>query len=151
MKDKNVEISDELYREVILDHYKSPRQYGAMEKPDILESGINPLCGDELHLFLAFKGDTISDIRFQGKGCSISRASASMMTEALLNRNLPEVQKIVAEFKSMMLDGRPADSLPEVLEDAKSLEGVRRYPVRIKCAVLAWNTLLEALKKYKKG
>ena len=141
--------SDELYRELILDHFKSPRHYGKMEKADVLEVGINPLCGDELELFLNFKNGGIADIRFQGKGCSISKASASMMTDAVASKSVDEVKKIVADFKGMMLEGKPADGLPESLEDSKSLEGVKNYPVRIKCALLAWNTLLEGLKKYK--
>ena len=142
-------ISDELYREVILDHFKSPRHYGKIEKPDVLEVGVNPLCGDELQLFLSFKNGTIADIRFEGKGCSISRASASMMTDAVVDKSVEDARGIVADFKGMMLEGKPAQSLPEPLEDSKSLEGVKNYPVRIKCALLAWNTLLEGLKKYK--
>ena len=143
-------VSDEIYREVILDHFKSPRHYGKLEKPDVLETGMNPLCGDELEIYLSFKGDAISDIKFEGKGCSISKASASMMTEAVREKKIAEAQKIISEFKSMMLEAKPADALPGDLEDAKSLEGVKNYPVRIKCALLAWNTLLEALKKFEK-
>ena len=143
-------VPDELYREVILDHFKSPRHYGTMDKPDVLEVGVNPLCGDELELYLSFKDGAISDIRFHGKGCSISQAAASMMTEAVANKDVAEAQKIISEFKGMMLGGKPADCLPEPLEESKSLEGVKHYPVRIKCALLAWNTLHEGLKKYRK-
>lgn len=140
-------ISDELYREVVLDHYRAPRHHGKMERPDILEWGKNPLCGDELELHLAVKNGRIEDIKFDGKGCSIFQASASMMTEAVAGKSFSEVKEIVSSFKGMMMDGRPAIDLPGDLEDAKSLEGVRKYPVRIKCALLSWNTLLEALKK----
>ncbi|OGR82988.1 MAG: SUF system NifU family Fe-S cluster assembly protein [Elusimicrobia bacterium RIFCSPLOWO2_01_FULL_54_10] len=142
-----MEIPDELYREVILDHYRSPRHHGKMEKPDVLEWGKNPLCGDELELYLTVNGDKITDLKFDGKGCSISQASASMMTEAVVGKSLAQVKAIVSDFKGMMMEGKPADALPDDLEDAKSLEGVQKYPVRIKCALLSWNTLLEALKK----
>lgn len=146
-----MELADELYREVVLDHYKSPRHHGKIEKPDALEWGKNPLCGDELELYLSFKDGKISDVKFEGKGCSISQASASMMTEAIFGKTFDEARRFVAEFKGMMMEGKPAESLPDELEDAKSLEGVKKYPVRIKCALLSWNTLLEALKKYKKA
>ena len=142
-----MDASDELYREVVLDHYKSPRHHGKMDRPDALEWGKNPLCGDELELYLGVKDGKISDIKFDGKGCSISQASASMMTEAVVGKGLSEVKEIVSDFKGMMMDGKPADQMPDALEDAKSLEGVKKYPVRIKCALLSWNTLLEAVKK----
>ena len=145
-----MEIADELYREVILDHYKSPRHHGKIKNPDILEFGSNPLCGDELELYLGFKDGKIFEIAFNGKGCSISQASASLMTEAVFNRDVSEARKIASDFREMMVEGRPAENLPEVLEDSRSLEGVKKYPVRIKCALLSWNTLLEALKKYEK-
>jgi nitrogen fixation NifU-like protein len=144
-------ISDELYREVILDHFKSPRRHGKIEKPDVVEMGVNPLCGDELELSLSFKNGAIADIRFQGKGCSISQASASMMAEAMSEKSVADARKIAADFRGMMLEGKPVDALPDALEDAKSLEGVKNYPVRIKCALLPWNTLLEGLKKYGKA
>ena len=142
-----VQFTDEIYREVILDHYRSPRHSGEMADPDVFEAGINPLCGDELMVFLKFKGVAIAEIAFKGKGCSISQASASMMTEAVQDLDVFRAEALAREFKDMMLEGRPAESLSAELEDAKSLEGVKRYPVRVKCAVLAWNTLLEALKK----
>jgi nitrogen fixation protein NifU and related proteins len=145
-----MEISDELYREVILDHYRAPRHRGKIETPDILEWGKNPLCGDELELYLTFKDGKVSDVKFQGSGCSISQASASMMTEAVAGKTLEQIRGIVSDFKGMMMEGKPADELPDELEDAKSLEGVKKYPVRIKCALLSWNTVLEAIKKYEK-
>lgn len=144
-----MEISDELYREVILDHYKSPRHHGKIPNAPIVQPGANPLCGDELELSLDIQDGLIKDVKFTGHGCSISQASASMMTEAIIDKKISDVQKLVSDFKGMMLENKPADEMPEPLEDAKSLEGVKKYPVRIKCAVLAWNTLLEALKKIK--
>ena len=145
-----MDITNELYRETILDHYKSPRHHGKLEKPDLLEYSKNPLCGDELELYVFFKDGKISDIAFQGKGCSISQASASIMTEAVFHQDAEQAQKIASEFRGMMVEGKSAESLPEILEDSKALEGVKKYPVRIKCAMLSWNTLLEALKKYGK-
>ena len=144
-----MEIDNELYRELILDHYKSPRHYGRIEEPDIMETGANPLCGDELELYLNFENGAIRDIRFQGKGCSISQASASMMTEAVSAKPVLDAQKLIDDFRGMMLEGKPSDALPSDLEDSKTLAGVKKYPVRIKCALLAWNTLSESLKKYK--
>src|SRR3989344_7520409 len=105
-----MEIPDELYREVILDHYRSPRHHGKMEKPDVLEWGKNPLCGDELELYLTVNGDKITDLKFDGKGCSISQASASMMTEAVVGKSLAQVKAIVSDFKGMMMEGKPADA-----------------------------------------
>ncbi len=142
-----MDIADELYRELILDHYKSPRHSGKLEHPDVVQPGANPLCGDELELSLVIKEGKLQDIKFTGHGCSISQASASMMTDAVYQKNISDAQKLIADFKAMMLENKPVDTLPEELEDAKSLEGVKKYPVRIKCAVLAWNTLLEALKR----
>lgn len=146
-----MDISDELYREVILDHFKSPRHKGRLEHPTLVEAGANPLCGDELEFSLLFQDGVVADIAFQGQGCSISQASASMMTEAVLGKSFAEIEKLIAEFKGMMLENKPAAGLPEPLEDARSLEGVKKYPVRVKCAVLSWNTLAQALKKIPGG
>ena len=139
---------EEIYRETILDHYKSPRHFGKIENPDIAERGANVLCGDELELDLLIKEGKLVDIRFQGKGCSISQASASIMTEAVCGKKLEEIKELISKFKKMMIENGSMEQWPEDLEDAKSLEGIKKYPVRVKCAVLSWNTLLEALKKY---
>jgi nitrogen fixation NifU-like protein len=143
--------SEELYREVILDHYKNPRQSGKLEHPDHVEAGANPLCGDELELQLAFRDGKVSDIRFNGKGCSISQSSASIMAESVKGKTLAEAEKLIGGFRLMMLEGGSPDDLPEDLEDAKALDGVKKYPVRVKCAMLAWNTLRQALKKQSGG
>lgn len=145
-----IQIADQLYRELILDHYKAPRNRGKMENPDVLEMGINPLCGDELKLYLKVKNSAVTGVSFLGKGCSISQAAASMMTEAVRDKSVSDVERIIADFKGMMLEGKAADGLGEELEDSKSLEGVKNFPVRIKCALLPWNTLLEALKKVRR-
>ena len=141
---------DDLYREVILDHYRNPRRRGALEHPDAHADGQNPLCGDEISLDLALDGDRITDVRLQGRGCSISQASASMMAEAISGRTIAEVEALIHRFKAMMEiepgdPGIDTDRPGAALGDLEALQGVRRFPVRIKCADLPWATLAEAL------
>jgi len=146
---------EELYREVILDHYRNPRNKGHLEDPQASAQGVNPLCGDEITIEVSFDGDKVSEIAVEGQGCSISQSSASMMTEAIKGKSRDEIDELVKRFRQMMsLDTSIDDSNdpgldPErpgsVLGDIEALQGVRQYPVRIKCASLAWNTLLEAL------
>lgn len=136
---------EELYKEVILDHYRSPRNKGRLDPHDVRLERNNPLCGDEIELFLVFDGDDVSGIAFEGKGCSISQASASMMTEKV--KGMPSKQaKGVAESIKLMMAGEEEGDLDE-LGDLVSLKGVVKYPVRIKCALLGWNTLLEGLEE----
>jgi nitrogen fixation NifU-like protein len=142
---------EELYREVILDHYRNPRNKGHLEHFDASAQGVNPLCGDEINIEISFDGDVVSEIAVAGQGCSISQSSASMMTEAIKGKSRDEIDALVAKFRTMMaIDESDDPGLdPErpgaVLGDIEALQGVRKYPVRIKCASLAWNTLLEAL------
>lgn len=142
---------EELYREVILDHYRNPRNKGHLENPDSTAQGVNPLCGDEITIDVSFDGDVVSDVAVQGQGCSISQSSASMMTEAIKGKTRDEINELVAKFRQMMAleDGEEISLDPErpgsVLGDIEALQGVRQYPVRIKCASLGWNTLIEAL------
>ncbi len=134
---------DDLYRDIILDHYRSPRNRGRLERPDVATQGNNPLCGDEIEVSLVVKDGRVEDIRFDGRGCSISQASASMMTEEVKGKTLEEAKALVAAFKGMMHgDHEPAE---DELGDLEALQGVRKYPVRVKCALLSWNTLLEGL------
>ena len=144
-------LTDDLYREIILEHFRSPRNHGRLEKPDMLAEGANPFCGDELNLTLHLNGETIRDIRAECKGCSISQSSASMMTEAVKGKTLAQAAELARAFKKIMLEGAPADSLPEEMEDLKALEGVKKYPVRIKCAILGWNTLLDGIQAHRQG
>ncbi len=137
---------DELYREIILDHYRSPRNRGTLTAPSISREGLNPLCGDEVRLELLIGGDAIEDVRFQGRGCSISQSSASLMTEAIKGKKLAEAQELFAAFTAMMQGADNVDLEP--LGDLEALSGVRKFPVRVKCATLAWHTLEEALKEY---
>jgi nitrogen fixation NifU-like protein len=150
-----VSLEDDLYREVIIDHYQHPRNKGVLEPADVKAEGANPLCGDEIHITFNLDGDKIKDIRFTGHGCSISQSSASMMTEIIKEKNMEDAEKIANIFKDMMLKNGTLDELEELeedeelVEDLESLEGVKKYPVRIKCAILAWNTLLEGIEEKK--
>jgi nitrogen fixation NifU-like protein len=142
---------EDLYREVILDHYRSPRNKGHLDSPDAVAQGVNPLCGDEITIELGFDGDRVSQVAVEGQGCSISQSSASMMTEAVKGKTRAEIETLTQRFRDMMsLDGEVDVGLdPErpgaVLGDLEALQGVRKYPVRIKCASLGWNVLQEAL------
>ena len=133
---------DDIYREVILDHYRRPRNRGELAMPTLRVDGVNPVCGDEVRLELAFDGEAIADLAFSGQGCSISQASASMLTDRLKGRTIDEASRVMAQFRAMMLDGAPPAS---DLGDLESLEGVAKLPVRVKCALLAWNVLQDAL------
>ena len=144
---------EDLYREIILDHYRTPRNRGELPTPPaVVAQGHNPLCGDEISVYLQLDGDTVADVKVDGQGCSISQSSASMMSQAIKGHTVDEVRALVKRFKGMMsiedADGNgdgaaPAADVP--LGDLEALQGVVKFPVRIKCATLAWNTLLEAL------
>ena len=139
---------EDLYREIILDHYRTPRNRGELPPPAVRAEGHNPLCGDEIQVYLDVHDGVVSDIKVGGQGCSISQSSASMMSQAVKGKSLAEVQALVRRFKGMMSveDAEAADDDAEVkLGDLEALQGVVKFPVRIKCATLAWNTLLEAL------
>jgi nitrogen fixation NifU-like protein len=143
---------EDLYREIILDHYRTPRNRGELPVPPARHAeGHNPLCGDEITVFLDVQQvdgvDVVSDVKVSGQGCSISQSSASMMSQAVKGKPVAEVRALVRKFKGMMsieVDGEPGDAdVP--LGDLEALQGVVKFPVRIKCAPLAWNTLLQAL------
>ena len=136
---------EDLYKEVILDHYRDPRNKGRLDPHDVLLERNNPLCGDEIELFVKFEGDQLDGISFDGKGCSISLASTSMMTEKVKGLSAEEARAVADSIKRMMAGEQEGD--PEELGDLVSLKGVVKYPVRIKCALLGWNTLLEALEE----
>jgi len=139
-------LVDDLYRETILDHYHNPRNRGTMDDATVSTEGVNPLCGDELRLFLKIENGVVSDIKLESRGCSINTASGSMMSELVLGKSLAEAQAVISEFKNMMLNKGDDITLPEDLEELEALQGVKKYPVRIKCALLPWNTLDEGLK-----
>jgi nitrogen fixation protein NifU and related proteins len=132
-----------LYQEMILDHYRRPRNKGTLEKPDASVEMKNPLCGDEITLQVAFEGDSVCDLRFSGRGCSISQASASMMTQLVKGKSPEEIDGIRKEFRDLMLGNAAADE--SQLGSLRALSGVARFPARVKCALLAWNALESAL------
>lgn len=145
-------LADDLYRETILDHYHHPRNQGAIENATVKTEGVNPLCGDEVTLYISVSGDSITDIKLEAHGCSINMASGSMMSEAVKGQSLEKAIAVAGVFKNMMLGGGSQETmLPEELEDLEALQGVKKYPVRIKCALLPWNTLLEAIENAKNG
>jgi nitrogen fixation NifU-like protein len=139
---------EDLYREIILDHYRSPRNRGELPPPATHAVGHNPLCGDEIEVYLDVRDGVVQDIKVGGQGCSISQSSASMMSQAVKGKTVDEVRALVHKFKSMMsieeLDDTEA-AADVKLGDLEALQGVVKFPVRIKCAVLSWNTLTEAL------
>jgi nitrogen fixation NifU-like protein len=136
---------EELYKEVILDHYRSPRNKGRLDPHDVALERNNPLCGDEIELFLRFDEDTLEGIAFEGKGCSISLASASMMTEKVKDLSVEDAGRLAEHIKRMLAGEEEGDA--SSLGDLVSLKGVVKYPVRIKCALLGWNTLLEGFEE----
>ena len=138
---------EDLYREIILDHYKNPRNRGELAPPAVSAEGHNPLCGDEIQVYLLVENGVVSDVRIAGQGCSISQSSASMMSAAVKGKSVDDVRKLVSRFKQMMsIDEGDSELDTSVnLGDLEALQGVVKFPVRIKCATLAWNTLLEAL------
>lgn len=152
---------EDLYREIILDHYRSPRNRGELPVPPAHRAeGFNPLCGDEIVVYLEVDDGTVGDLRIAGQGCSISQSSASMMSAAVKGKSVPEARRLIASFKAMMSiheqsiggDGTPGDGAadaetisPEELGELAALQGVVKFPVRIKCATLSWNTLAQGL------
>jgi nitrogen fixation protein NifU and related proteins len=138
-----MELND-LYRDVILDHNRRPRNFGALDPADASVEGFNPMCGDHLTLRLRLDRDTISDIRFEGQGCAISTASASLMTEAVKGKSRDEALQLFDRIHQLLTD----DAAPPAEELGKlaALSGVREYPARVKCASLCWHTLASALK-----
>ncbi len=149
---------EDLYREIILDHYRSPRNRGELPSPPAARvEGFNPLCGDEIIVFLEVEDGTVADLKVSGQGCSISQSSASMMSAAVKGKTVDEARALIRAFKGMMLiheqrldaDGEPQEAPPPEAEvtlgDLEALQGVVRFPVRIKCATLSWNTLQQGL------
>ena len=134
---------NDLYKEIILDHYESPHNRGKPPHADIEAEGSNPLCGDDVEVYVLLDGERLREVRFDGSGCAISLAAASMMSEALEGKTKDEVKQIGELFKAMMHGEDVA--LPEDLEDLEALKGVANFPLRVKCALLAWTTLEHGL------
>lgn len=140
----DAELQD-LYREVLIDYSRSSTRKGTVEPADLRAHGINPVCGDEIELTAAVVKGKLVQVRFTGHGCVISQASAAMMAEALEGSDIPKARGLLASFKKMMLENAPVDQLPPELETVSALEGVRRFPLRVKCATLGWNAMLQGL------
>jgi nitrogen fixation protein NifU and related proteins len=137
---------DDLYKDIILDHYRNPRNRGVVDNPDAATRGYNPLCGDEIELSLKMEDGRVAEVKSLGRGCSISLASASMMTEMVKGKSLEEALALIGTFKGMLLEDRELqDEEYDRLGDLEALEGLKSYPVRIKCALLSWNALSEVL------
>ncbi len=152
---------EDLYREIILDHYRSPRNRGELETPPAIRTeGFNPLCGDEIVVFLEVTDGAVSNVKIGGQGCSISQSSASMMSAAVKGKSIEQARALIRAFKAMMsihersldADGKETGEVevvapdPDVkLGDLEALQGVVKFPVRIKCATLSWNTLAQGL------
>ena len=141
---------DDMYREVILDHYRSPRGRKPIKREDILTDGHNPSCGDEIEVSAQIENGILQDVHVDCKGCAISVASGSMLAEVVKGRPFEEVIKL-AEAVKRMLKGEEDVELPPEFEDVEALKGVRQFPVRVKCALLSWVTLIEGLKNYQNG
>ncbi len=131
----------ELYTQVIMDHYQHPRNRGELEDADLEEYLLNPLCGDEVTVYANFRNGKVADVKFGGRGCSISQASASMMTERLMGKSREEAEAEISQFRAMMVG---EEEFPET-EDLAALKGVIQYPSRIKCATLAWAAFQQGL------
>lgn len=150
---------EDLYKEIILDHYRNPRHRGELDSPPAHKTeGFNPLCGDEISLTFALEDEVIRELRINGQGCAISQASASMMSAAVQRKSIEEVRNLTRQFKAMMSiheesigaeDPLSEDDKPLELGDLEALKGVVKFPIRIKCATLSWNTLLTGLDELK--
>jgi nitrogen fixation NifU-like protein len=137
---------DDLYQELILDHYKNRRNRGALDAPSIAVDHNNPLCGDQVHLEVLVEDSRVADLRYTGDGCSISQASASMMSEVVMGRSTDEALGLVEHFRGVMLGNEAADE--DRLGDAVALEGVAKFPARGTCALLSWMALKDAIDTY---
>lgn len=138
------ELSD-LYQEVILDHNKNPRNYREIENADKRADGHNPLCGDQLQVYLSMEDDKVKDVAFKGSGCAISKASASMMTQAVKGKTKEQADVMFAEFRRMVMGEMDTEREENSLGKLKIFAGVREFPARVKCASLSWHTVHAAL------
>lgn len=143
------ELND-LYQQVILDHNKNPRNFGVIDHPDHFAEGHNPLCGDHIVLYLDLDGDIIKNIKFHGSGCAISKASASIMTTLLIGKTLAFAKNMFAEFQQVVTSDTEEDLDLDSLGKLAVFAGVREFPARVKCASLAWHTMVSALEDNQK-
>jgi len=137
----------ELYQQVILDHNKKPRNFRKLESANYQAEGYNPLCGDQLTVYINLEDDLVTDVGFEGSGCAISKASASMMTQAVKGKSKEQAESLFKEFHSMVIGELDEETEDNSLGNLKIFAGVREFPVRVKCATLPWHTLHAALNK----
>ena len=135
----------ELYQEIVMDHNRRPRNFGALENPTNQANGFNPVCGDEVTVFLEVLEGKIIDVSFNGVGCAISKSSASMMTESVKGKSLEQAKEVFESFRKMITKKPGEEYKSEILGDLEILQGVSQYPTRIKCATLSWHALQSAL------
>ena len=148
--DKNIEL-DDLYQDIVLDHYKRPRNHELLEESDLKAKGFNPFCGDEVQLTLGLNdAGCVEQVGMIGQGCAISQASGSMLGETIKGLTVDEAKALVAQFKSIMQGREPSEEEEEELGQLVALLGVRKFPIRIKCALLSWATLQDAIEEYRK-
>ena len=149
--DETTEL-DELYQEIILDHYKRPRNNELLEKSDLKAEGFNPFCGDEVQLTLRLNdAGCVDQVGVCGQGCAISQASGSMLGDLVKGRTVDEAKALIAQFKSIMQGREPGEEEEEELGELVALLGVKKFPIRIKCALLSWATLQDAIEEYRKA
>jgi nitrogen fixation NifU-like protein len=142
---------DELYDDAILDHRRKPRNHHRLEGADITADGVNPFCGDEIHLQINLdEGGRADQVGLQGEGCSINQASGSMLTEAIQGKTLVEIEAVASSFSDMMQGDGPSQDAMKRLGDLEAMSGVRQFPVRIKCALLAWDALEDGIESYRR-
>ncbi len=144
-----LEQLDELYESIILDHYRNPRHTELLENPDIDVEANNPFCGDEVHIQLALDGSNVKNVSVSGQGCAISQSSASLLAEMLEDKRADEALELVTLVRRMMRGEELSEAEMDTLGDIVALEGVKRFPVRIKCALLSWTALEDALSEEK--
>ncbi|MFP4510006.1 MAG: Fe-S cluster assembly sulfur transfer protein SufU [Spirochaetaceae bacterium] len=140
-------LGDDLYKEIILDHYKDKKYRRRMDNADISREGANPSCGDDIELFVRLDGERIVEVTYDGAGCSICLASANMLCTALTGRTLSEARSLFDQVRSMLTDTEVPE-FPEYATDLEAMQGVRAFPVRVKCAMLAWATLKQVVDEY---
>lgn len=140
--------TEDLYHEEVLHHATNPSNYGVLANPSSIATGHNPLCGDKVTVSILVDGNTVSDVRFEGSGCAISQAAASMMTGLIKGKTIPEVSKLSEKFRAALTNPTEESAWDEDLQTLVSLRGVQKFPIRVKCATLAWHALSQAVAKF---
>ncbi len=138
---------DDLYQEIILEHYKQPKNQGTVENANVQVEGRNPFCGDEIKLTLLVKDNVVQDVKFSGSGCAISQASASVMTEHIKGKSVEEVKELFQDFSTMVRGESPDHPHIDEMDELAAFQGVSAYPTRVKCAMLAWNAIKDGIEK----